>query len=68
MDKLLTPKQLSERLQVSPSTVYQWVHTEFVPCIRLGKCVRFDEEDVIKWLQGRKKEGRMTLKYDIRNL
>lgn len=34
MQKLITPKQLSELLQVGLSTVYKWVHYRFVPHVK----------------------------------
>ena len=68
MEKLLTPKQLSELLQVDLSTVYLWTHTEFIPHFKLGRCVRFIEKDVQEWLEQRKSAGRKTMKYDIKSL
>ena len=65
MEKFLTPKQLSELLQVDLSTVYLWMHTEFIPHYKLGRCVRFVESDVSEWIRQRKSTGRKALKYDI---
>jgi len=64
MDKLLTPKQLKELLQVDLSTVYLWTHTEFIPHYKLGKSIRFREQDVFEWLEKRRQKGRTALKYD----
>lgn len=64
MEQLLNPKQLAELLNVKLSTIYLWSHTEFIPCFRLGRCVRFRETDVIDWLEKRRTAGRKTLKYD----
>ena len=66
MERLLTPKQICELLQVDLSTVYLWTHTEFIPHLKLGRCVRFEEGDVLEWLRQRKSLGRKTLKYDIK--
>lgn len=68
MDKFLTPKQLSELLQVDQSTVYLWTHTEFIPHYKLGRCVRFIEKDVFDWLQKRKSNGRTAFKLDMARL
>jgi len=71
MEKFLTPKQLSELLQVDQSTVYLWTHTEFIPHYKLGRSVRFLEVDVQAWLQKRRQSGRATLKYtgaDLENM
>jgi len=64
MEQLLTPKQLSELLQVDVSTVYLWTHTEFIPHYKVGKSVRFKVSDVEDWLAKRKNGGRITLKYN----
>ena len=71
MERFLTPKQLSELLQVDQSTVYLWTHTEFIPHYKLGRSVRFLEVDVQAWLQKRRQSGRVTLKYtgaDLENM
>lgn len=54
MEDLLTVKQLAEKLQISKAWIYK--HTEFkttnpIPCIRIGKCLRFEESEVRKWLK-----------------
>jgi len=64
MDRLLTPKQLKEMLQVDLSTVYLWTHTEFIPHYKFGRSVRFREEDVLEWLEKRRRAGRTRLKYE----
>ncbi len=70
MEKLLTPKQLSELLQVDQSTVYLWTHTEFLPFYKLGRSVRFAENEVWEWVRQRKRKsaGRATMKYDINSV
>ena len=65
MERLLTPKQICELLQVDLSTVYLWTHTEFIPHYKLGRSVRFLEADVQAWLQKRRQSGRVTLKYAV---
>lgn len=65
MEPFLTPKQLSELLQVDKSTVYLWTHTEFIPFFKLGRCVRFREKDVQEWLAKRWRKGRGTLRYEV---
>ena len=62
MEKLLTVKELAEWLQISPSTIYQWTHTGFVPHYKLPKGVRFKEEEIERWLKKRKSNGRSRYK------
>jgi excisionase family DNA binding protein len=65
MDELLTIEDLSEKLKVSKSTVYRWVQYDFIPHIKLGGSVRFDEKSVWKWLRDREQKGRARLKVEI---
>ena len=65
MEKLLTIKQVSEALQVSPSLVYKWVHYDFMPYIKLGNLLRFRESDLVIWLKRRSYRGRESLKIHV---
>ena len=64
-EKLLTIKDLSEWLQVSTSTIYQWTHTGYIPHYKLPKGVRFKATEVERWLNKRKKKGRVSYKSHI---
>jgi len=64
VDRLLTPKQVSELLQVDLSTVYKWSHMEFIPHVRLGRSIRFIEGEVAEWLLKRREAGRTSLRYN----
>jgi excisionase family DNA binding protein len=47
MDRLLTVRELAERLGISPGTAYHWISQGRLPAVRLSKrCVRFRESDV----------------------
>ena len=50
MDKLLTIDELAEVLTVKKSTIYQWVHLGLIPHMKVGRLLRFREEDIQKWL------------------
>lgn len=65
MDRLLTVKDLSELLQVSPKTVYQWTHVGFIPHYKLPKGVRFGREEIFIWLKHKKKKGRQSYKKEM---
>ena len=65
MIKLLTAKEISEMLSVRERTVYGWAHMDFIPHYKLGKCIRFREEDVVNWLELRRAEGRSTLRIKV---
>ena len=63
MEKLLTIKQICEILQLSRSTVYEWVHIGFIPYYKFSNTLRFRESEVDRWLIRRRKQGRATYKY-----
>jgi excisionase family DNA binding protein len=52
--KLLTPEDLSDILQVKLSTIYYWTHIGKIPFMKIGKALRFREDEILIWL--RKKE------------
>jgi excisionase family DNA binding protein len=62
MKSLLTPMQLSEFLQVKLSTVYKWTHYGYVPCYKVGGSIRFDIEEIQKWLKKCFRKGRSSYK------
>lgn len=65
MEKLLTPQQLSDLLQVKLSTIYKWVHYGYMPFVKIGSLVRFREEKVEEWLKIKAKKGRYSYKLPI---
>ena len=67
MDKLLTDEQLSQLLQVKPSTIYKWVHYDYVPHLKVGSLIRFKEKKVEEWLKKRERKGRVgySLRIDV---
>lgn len=50
MKKLLTTKQVAELLQLNPRKVYQLVSNKEIPFVKIGSCVRFEEESIEKWI------------------
>jgi excisionase family DNA binding protein len=45
-NKLLTPKQVAEQLQMSRLTILHWLRTGKLPSVRLGKLYRIWQEDL----------------------
>lgn len=68
MDKLLTVEQLSVLLGIQPSTIYKWTHEGFIPHVKLGRLVRFNEATVMKWVERRSEAGRATRCIDVRDM
>jgi len=46
----LTVAQLAHRLQVSVSTIYGWVHRDYIPFLMAGDLVRFDPTAIHNWM------------------
>lgn len=65
MERLLTIDEICSILQVSKPTVYRWVHYDYIPHIKLGSAVRFEEKTVLKWLKARGRDGRTSIGFDI---
>jgi len=67
MDKLLTLQQLSELLQVKPSTIYKWVHYGYISSIKLGSGIRFRPRKVEDWLKKRERKGRSAYRIQMKD-
>jgi excisionase family DNA binding protein len=52
--KLLTYVEMSNRINVKKNTLAQWVMQKRIPHIKIGRLVRFDENEVIKWFDSHK--------------
>jgi len=57
LKKLLTVKDVAKLLSVAQSTVYSWVVSGDIPYYKLGKAIRFKEEDVLQWLELHRREN-----------
>ena len=60
MERLLTPKQLAELLNVKPGTVYSWLSrgVDIPPSVRIGGSTRWQEKTVRGWIEVKEKERR----------
>jgi excisionase family DNA binding protein len=47
---LLTIKELAEQLRIKPGTLYAWASQGKIPCRRIHGLVRFDQDDIDRWL------------------
>lgn len=49
-DELLTSKQVAPLLGVTHhKTVERWVRERGLPCVRIGRNLRFRQSDVLRW-------------------
>lgn len=45
--KPLTAEELAEILQVDKATIYQWVKADKIPCLKVGRFLRFNLQAVL---------------------
>ena len=57
-DRLLDAAAIAERLGVPKTWVLESARSGVMPCVRLGRYVRFDLADVERWLEECKRPGR----------
>ena len=57
-ERLLDAKEIAERLGVPESWVRESARLGAMPCVRLGRYVRFDLDDVERWIETCKQPGR----------
>ena len=62
MERLVTAKQVSELIEVKPSTVYQWAHLGLIPYVKLGKCVRFKKAELFRWIDKNFRKERISFR------
>jgi excisionase family DNA binding protein len=61
MEKLLTIRELAERLNIAEGTAYHWLSEGRLKCVRFSKrCVRFRDSDVQELLDQLADAGRNT--------
>jgi excisionase family DNA binding protein len=54
-DVLMSTKEIAPYVGVShPKTVERWVREKGLPCVRIGRNLRFRLGDVLRWLAQRK--------------
>ncbi len=64
---MLTIKELSAWLNIKPSTLYLWASQNKIPCRRIHGLLRFESEDIRRWLNAFESSTRNrvpTLKHD----
>ena len=50
-EKLLTPAQVAERLQITERTVYEWIRGGKVTALKLGRLWRIRQDDLEAFLE-----------------
>lgn len=57
-DEILTLKEISKYLRISPDTVYKMAQESRIPSFKVGKKWRFKKDRIDKWLLQQEKENR----------
>jgi excisionase family DNA binding protein len=50
-ERLLTPEQVAERLQLSQITILHWLRSKKLPGVKLGKLWRVREADLQQFIE-----------------
>ena len=53
-DEFLTTEELAAFLKVPKLTVYKWVSQRKIPCVKVGKHLRFKRSEIEEWLKERR--------------
>ena len=51
-EKLLTPAQVAERLQITERTVYEWIRGGKLLALKLGRLWRIRQDELEAFLEG----------------
>jgi excisionase family DNA binding protein len=62
--RLLTAKQVAEILQVALPRVYELVREGQLPCVRMGRQIRFHDSTLMQWIE---QGGSALQKTEVRN-
>lgn len=52
---LLTAQQVAEILRLAPKTVIVMAREARIPSVRFGRIVRFDPQDIRRWIENKKR-------------
>ena len=52
---LLTPNEVAAMLRVARKTVITMAREMRIPCIRIGRFVRFDHGEIQRWIDGQRR-------------
>lgn len=63
--KLLNVEQVAELLNVKRSWVYDKVYQGQLPHYKLGALLRFDEQEIMRWLEGNKRGSDPQIRYPM---
>jgi len=62
MDELLTPREICQKYRISIFTLYKWTALGTIPCVRIGKTLRFRKDILLEWEEQQKSTVALTTK------
>ena len=57
-DSFKNINDIAALLGVKVATIYAWVHTKQIPYYKIGRLVKFDLEQIEKWVQEKRVDPR----------
>jgi len=63
-ERLLTADEVADLLAVPVGWVREHTRSGLLPCIRLGRYVRYDRADVLRWVEAQKAGGAAWRKHE----
>jgi len=51
---LVTALEAAKALAISPRTLWSLTRSGAIPCVRIGRCVRYDLADLKTWIESQK--------------
>ena len=64
IDRLLSTKEVAEYIHVKPITVRRKAKSGEIPSIKIGHRLRFDKQEINRWLQGNTRKLKQILVVD----
>lgn len=65
MEKLLTIDQVAELLQIPKGSIYNLVHEDRIPHLKIGGRLRFQESSLQDWLKKYERKEKAPVRVDI---
>jgi excisionase family DNA binding protein len=57
IERLLSSREAAKYLGISPRTLWSLTACNELPCVRIGRSVRYDLHDLSAWIESRKTRG-----------
>jgi len=57
---LISPEELARGMRVARVTIYQWARRGVIPHLKIEGLVRFEPEEIKRWLEAKRKTAIQT--------